>query len=88
MKDAFREFYPDPVAVPGFTWPAGIYPDAPDSSIPDPEDRIDFVYFSGTNVRVKKVQRLGNVSDNSEISFAEYPSDHRALLAEFELLEN
>jgi hypothetical protein len=37
---------------------------------------------------VKKVQRLGNVSDNSEISFTEYPSDHRALLAEFELLEN
>ena len=88
LKDAFREFYPDPVAVPGFTWPAGIYPDAPDSSIPDPEDRIDFVYFSGTNVRVKKVQRLGNVSDNSEIPFAEYPSDHRALLAEFDLLEN
>ncbi|HBJ45787.1 MAG TPA: endonuclease/exonuclease/phosphatase, partial [Deltaproteobacteria bacterium] len=45
-------------------------------------------YFSGANVHVKKVQRLGNVSDNSEISFAEYPSDHRALLAEFELPEN
>ena len=74
------------MAVPGFTWPVGIYPDAPDSSIPDPEDRIDFVYFSGANVRVKKVQRLGNVSDNSEISFAEYPSDHRAVLAKFELL--
>ena len=85
LKDAFREFYPDPVAVPGFTWPAGTYPDSPNSSISDPADRIDFVYFAGKGVKVKNVQRLGEDPETSDIAFPEYPSDHRAVLATFEL---
>ena len=85
MKDAYRECYPDSLEFPGFTWPAGSYPETPDSSIQDPEDRIDFVYFTGTDVRVKNVERLGEDAATSEISFAEYPSDHRAVLATFEL---
>ena len=85
LKDAFRERYPDPVAVPGATWPTGGYLETPASSIPDPEDRIDFVYFTGTEIRVKSVQRLGEAAETSEIAFPEYPSDHRAVLATFEL---
>ena len=85
LKDTFREFYPDPVAVPGFTWPAGTYPDSPNSSISDPADRIDFVYFAGKGVKVKNVQRLGEDPETSDIAFPEYPSDHRAVLATFEL---
>jgi endonuclease/exonuclease/phosphatase (EEP) superfamily protein YafD len=73
------------VAVPGFTWPAGIYPDAPDSSIPDPEDRIDFVYYTGKKVLVKNVQRLGEAAETSDMAFTNYPSDHRAVLATFEI---
>ena len=87
LKDAYRECYPDSLEFPGFTWPAGTYPETPDSSIPDPEDRIDFVYFSGTKVRVKNVERLGEDIDTSEISFTDYPSDHRAVLATFELTQ-
>ncbi len=85
LKDAFRELFPDPVTVPGFTWPAGTYPETPDSSVADPEDRIDFIYFTGEKVQVKNVQRLGEAADTSDISFANYPSDHRAVLATFEL---
>ncbi|MDC0077480.1 endonuclease/exonuclease/phosphatase family protein [Deltaproteobacteria bacterium] len=85
LKDAFRELFPDPVTVPGFTWPAGNYPETPDSSVADPEDRIDFIYFTGEKVQVKNVQRLGEAADSSDISFANYPSDHRAVLATFEL---
>ena len=85
LKDAFREYYPDPVTVPGFTWPAGTYSETPDSSIADPEDRIDFVYFSGTNVKLKNVQRLGEAAETSDIVLPDYPSDHRAVLATFEL---
>jgi len=85
LKDAFRELFPDPVTVPGFTWPAGTYPETPDSSVADPEDRIDFIYFTGEKVQVKNVQRLGETADTSDISFANYPSDHRAVLATFEL---
>ena len=85
LKDAFRELFPDPVTVPGFTWPAGTYPETPDSSVADPEDRIDFIYFMGEKVQLKNVQRLGEATDSSDISFANYPSDHRAVLATFEL---
>ena len=85
LKDAFRQLYPDPVAVPGFTWPAGPYPETPDSSVTDPADRIDFVYFTGKKVKVKNVQRIGEASETSDISFPKYPSDHRAVLVTFDL---
>ena len=73
LKDAFRELFPDPVAAPGFTWPAGTYPDSPNSSVADPADRIDFVYFAGKKVRVKNVQRLGEDEATSDMAFAKYP---------------
>ena len=85
MKDAFRECFPNALNHPGFTWPAGEYPDSPDSSQLDPEDRIDFIYFIGKEVKVKKVELLGEDKNTSDISFKEYPSDHRAVLANFEI---
>jgi len=88
MLDAYRECYPDPLKHPGFTWPAGKYPDSPNSSIMDPEDRIDFIYFTGSKVEVKKVELLGEVGNSSDISFQDYPSDHRAILATFEITIN
>ena len=85
MIDAFRKYYPNPLQYPGYTWPAGKYPDTPDSSVKDPEDRIDFIYYSGANIHVKKVELLGEDKNNSDIYFPEYPSDHRAVLATFEI---
>ena len=85
LKDAFRELFPDPVTVPGFTWPAGTYPETPDSSVVDPSDRIDFVYYAGDKVLVKNVQLLGEAAETSDMAFTNYPSDHRAVLATFEL---
>jgi hypothetical protein len=36
-------------------------------------------------VQVKNVQRLGEAAETSDLAFPEYPSDHRAVLATFEL---
>ena len=85
LLDAYRELYPDPIKYPGFTWPAGRYPESPNSYVMDPEDRIDFIYFLGNGIKVKKVELLGEVGNNSNISFTDYPSDHRAVLASFEI---
>lgn len=56
FKDVYREIYPDPVAYPGFTFPAGNrlaeeaklekLAWAPDV---DERDRIDFIYYYPTN---------------------------------------
>lgn len=79
MQDSYRTIYPDEVAKPGHTW------------TPLPEirkyaevfDRIDFVLFSGNNIKVVKSQLLGEDSPLSDIKFNDYPSDHRAVLSSF-----
>jgi hypothetical protein len=50
-------------------------------------DRIDFVYYAGPNILPTSVQTLGyNANDGStDIAIQPYPSDHRALVAEFDM---
>ena len=48
-------------------------------------DRIDFLFFHGTNVTLKNVFIVGEKSDLSDIGFENYPSDHRAVLGVFAL---
>ena len=79
MTDSYRTLYPDKVKNPGHTW----------TPLPETEkykevfDRIDFVLFSGNNIKVAKSQLLGEESPLSDIKFKDYPSDHRAVLSSF-----
>lgn len=64
FKDAFREFYPNPVTHPGFTFPAGNenvavkeLAWAPDV---DERDRIDFIYYMpDKKLKLKHVSVVG-----------------------------
>ena len=79
MIDSYRSVYPDEVKDPGHTW----------TPLPETEkykevfDRIDFILFSGNNIKVVNSQLLGEESLLSDIKFKDYPSDHRAVLSSF-----
>lgn len=83
--DAYRAIYPDPVASRGLTW-------TPLTGANDPEDRhdrIDFVFVGGFDrpaAAVKSVQIIGEARENADVVVSPYPSDHRAVVAELELL--
>ncbi|MDD2951596.1 MAG: endonuclease/exonuclease/phosphatase family protein [Parabacteroides sp.] len=63
-KDAFREIYPDPVAYPGFTFPAN-NPKVDLSKLAwspeaDDRERIDFIYYyPDRSIALKDIQVVG-----------------------------
>ncbi|MDR2642572.1 MAG: endonuclease/exonuclease/phosphatase family protein [Planctomycetaceae bacterium] len=76
MKDSYRTKYPDEVTHKGHTW----------TTLPAKRevfDRIDFVFFHGSNVELLNVQIVGEKSELTDIGFDKYPSDHRAVLGIF-----
>jgi endonuclease/exonuclease/phosphatase family metal-dependent hydrolase len=85
MVDAFRELRPDEVNDRGETWTPG-YP-APNVDADEVHDRIDFVYYTGLNVKPTAALTLGyNANDlNTDIGIQPYPSDHRAVVVEFSM---
>ena len=81
FADAYRTIYPDEMKNPGLTW-------SPKYKIDDPTthpDRIDFVYFKGKGLEVNEVKIVGENKENADIVVAPYPSDHRAVVADFKL---
>ena len=56
LTDAYREAYPDPLAMPGTTW-SPIYA-LRDNVGPDPEpqDRIDMIHYKGAGVSVESAE--------------------------------
>lgn len=86
LRDSYREVHPDAVETPGFTWWAA-RPRIEDYNPSDPTDqaRIDFVWFGGPasvlDSRIVGEQGARDV----EISVTPWPSDHRAVLSEFEV---
>jgi hypothetical protein len=81
--DTFRAVHPDPVAVPGLTWPSG-RPRSPDSWNPRkdaPKDRIDQVWAAGpvTSVRSQVVGETGG--PGVAIGVRPWGSDHRAVVS-------
>lgn len=77
LKDAYRTLYPDETAHPGHTWtsrPSG-------HEVPD---RIDFILFKG-GVKPVKSKIIGEKGSLGDIQFADYPSDHRAVMITFRL---
>lgn len=81
FSDSYRKFYPDEMKNPGLTW-------SPKYKIDDPTthpDRIDFVYFKGNGLKVTDVKIIGENEENADMVVTPYPSDHRAVVADFEL---
>jgi endonuclease/exonuclease/phosphatase family metal-dependent hydrolase len=81
FSDAFRSTHPDPLLRPGRTWTPITKPSDPK----DRHDRIDFVFVHGTTARVKATKTIGESQEFADIVVRPYPSDHRAVVAEFEL---
>lgn len=80
LRDAFRVVHRDEVAHPGWTWTPLTSPDDP----ADRHDRIDMIHFHGRGVSVTRCQIVGESSEFADIIVTPYPSDHRAVVAEFE----
>ncbi len=84
FRDAYRSAHPDPVAHPGFTWWAGRPPieDYNPSDLAE-RDRIDFVWYAGSAelIDTRLVGEQG--ADGVDIAIDPWPSDHRAVVAEF-----
>ena len=87
LADAFRTVRPDEVTDPGYTWTPGYPP--PNLSSNEVHDRIDFVYFSGTGVSAVSAANIALDASNinTDIAIANYPADHRAVLATFVIPE-
>jgi len=79
LIDSFRAVHGNPIAAPGFTWTPLTEPSDPT----DRHDRIDFVFHS-SHLIAKRAERVGESSENADIVVAPYPSDHRAVVVEFE----
>ena len=100
FKDAYRVRYPDPLKNPGFTWPSKAFKIKSTSWTPrsDERDRIDYVYYKGTDIRTLKAAIVGPKASfvNNKLSTSytkdelfigqdlEWPSDHKAVLIELE----
>jgi len=81
FTDAYRTAYPDEMKNPGFTW-------SPMYKLDDAtthHDRIDFVYFKGSGLKLETAKIVGENKANADIVISPYPSDHRAVLAAFSL---
>lgn len=86
LRDSYREVHRDPITTPGFTWWAA-RPRIEDYNPSDPTDqaRIDFVWFAGpVNARDSRLVGEDGARDVS-ISVSPWPSDHRAVVSEFEV---
>ncbi len=84
LIDAFRELRPDEINDRGETWTPG-YPSMPANEV---HDRIDFVYYKPGEAVPVSAHTLGyDVNDgNTDIGLQPYPSDHRAVVVEFDLI--
>lgn len=80
MRDAYRTAHPNELTHPGHTWTPITAPDDPK----DRHDRIDFVFFAGSNLTVKRCDVVGENTNFADIVVTPYPSDHRAVVATIE----
>ena len=78
FADAYRDIYPDVFAKPGYTWTArpGLFRN------PEVLDRIDFIYHT-KQLKTSDVWVIGEKADDVDIQIEPWPSDHRAVAAEF-----
>ena len=81
FRDSYRQLFPDEMAHPGYTWTPTTAPDDPS----DHHDRIDFIMVRGDELQPKAVQIVGENSENADVVVDPYPSDHRGVVATFEV---
>jgi exodeoxyribonuclease-3 len=81
FSDAYRKIYPDEMKNPGYTWSSFYKFDDPTTH----HDRIDFVYFKGKGIKLNEVKIVGENRKDADIIISPYPSDHRAVVADFKL---
>ena len=79
MRDSYREVYPDPVAVPGFTWTPG----SPEADPHEVFDRIDWVLHAGPSKALASTIVGETGGADVGYGFTPYPSDHRGVLSTF-----
>lgn len=81
FKDSYRVVYPDPIAVPGFTW-TYTSPEAIPASR-EVFDRIDWVLSLGA--ATPTASQIVGESDAPDVAIAldPWPSDHRAVVSTF-----
>ncbi|KAI1074298.1 endonuclease/exonuclease/phosphatase family [Whalleya microplaca] len=87
LTDSFREAHPDPHSTPGITW-SPIYPfHNGTTGKPEPQDRIDFIYYAG-NLKVLASDRVvvGEPAPYPNQRSNEWTSDHAAMLTTYRLL--
>ncbi|GMR62575.1 hypothetical protein PMAYCL1PPCAC_32770, partial [Pristionchus mayeri] len=85
MRDSFRELFPDPVAYPGITWSVFKYLAEWDYTVPDPDDRIDFIFYRGP-IKPFSSENFAGSSVLRPMPYHctnEWPSDHYAVLTDF-----
>lgn len=86
LIDSFRVAHPDPVSVGGTTW-SPIFPlSEGDTDIPEPQDRIDFIYATKQlNVTTSRTAVVGKPQPPLNEADNEWTSDHAAVITLFEL---
>ncbi len=77
FSDTYREAKPDPVAEPGFTYCADLYPACGKW---DTWDRIDYVYSAGP-ISVVDSEVVGEGGPYTDIRSRPWPTDHRAVVS-------
>lgn len=88
--DSFRDLHPDVHSEPGYTWSTvNKYNAEWDYTIPEPQDRIDFIFYQG---RIKPVRSFtyAGFEPLKPIPYHkdnDYPSDHYAVITEFDVDE-
>jgi endonuclease/exonuclease/phosphatase family metal-dependent hydrolase len=90
LTDSYREMYPDERLHPGHTWSTvqKFYGPEWDYTIPEPQDRIDFILYRSSKLKVTNsftyqgTEPLKPIPDHWE---NDYPSDHFAVITDFTL---
>jgi len=85
LNDSFRVVHPDEVQTPGNTWSSVFGPDHINEGVNEPQDRIDFVYFTGSGITATESRTVGPEDEFSNVAVADFPSDHRAIVSKFSL---
>ncbi|HVR34620.1 MAG TPA: endonuclease/exonuclease/phosphatase family protein [Methylomirabilota bacterium] len=83
FKDSYRVAHPDELRSPGRTWT----PITKENDPKDRHDRIDFVFFGGNGVELLASEVVGERADRADIVVVPYPSDHRAVVSAFRLVQ-
>eukprot|EP00759_Apiculatamorpha_spiralis_P014622 PhF_6_TR21191/c1_g1_i1/m.30560 len=76
LQDSYRSLYPNVVESKGHTWCTLTTPEDPK----DHHDRIDIMYHCPSSLRVVSAHVLGETFE------VPYPSDHRAVFVEYEVI--